>query len=136
MNLPGIMGLHAALCWLKRESIEAVRAHEFSLTEHFLRGAFEIPRLHVVGRHDTLARVGVVSVTADGLDPALMADALEQECGIMVRVGLHCAPNAHKTLGTFPAGTVRFSFGYRNTLQQVDTALTALRDLCGRTAWN
>ena len=101
-----------------------------------MRGAFEIPRLHVVGRHDTLARVGVVSVTADGLDPALMADALEQECGIMVRVGLHCAPNAHKTLGTFPAGTVRFSFGYRNTLQQVDTALTALRDLCGRTAWN
>lgn len=136
MNLPGIMGLHAALFWLKQESVEAVRAHELALTERFLNGALEIPRLRVVGRQDTLNRVGVVSVTAEGLDPALMADALEREYGIMVRVGLHCAPNAHKTLGTFPTGTVRFSFGYRNTPQQVDTVLAALRDLCGRTAWN
>ena len=136
MNLPGIMGLHAALCWLKQESIEAVRAHELALTERFLNGALEIPRLRMVGRQDTLNRVGVVSVTAEELDPALMADALEREYGIMVRVGLHCAPNAHKTLGTFPTGTVRFSFGYRNTPQQVDTVLAALRDLCGRTAWN
>lgn len=136
MNLPGIMGLHAALFWLKQESVEAVRAHELALTERFLNGALEIPRLRVVGRQDTLNRVGVVSVTAEGLDPALMADALEREYGIMVRVGLHCAPNAHKTLGTFPTGTVRFSFGYRNTPQQVDTVLAALRDLCGRTAWS
>ena len=65
-----------------------------------------------------------------------MADALGQEYGIMVRVGLHCAPNAHKTLGTFPTGTIRFSFGYWNTPQQVDTALLALRALCKRTTWN
>ena len=65
-----------------------------------------------------------------------LRDALGQEYGIMVRVGLHCAPNAHKTLGTFPTGTIRFSFGHQNTTRQVDAALLALRKLCGRTTWN
>ena len=78
----------------------------------------------------------MVSVLPENVDPALMADALGQEYGIMVRVGLHCAPNAHKTLGTFPTGTIRFSFGHQNTTRQVDTALLALRKLCGRTTWN
>ena len=133
MNLPGIMGLHAALCWLERETIAAVRSHELELTERFLSGALDIPCLRVVGRQDIAGRAGVVSVVPENADPALAADALGREYGIMVRVGLHCAPNAHKTLGTFPTGTIRFSFGRWNTPQQVDTALSALRELCGRT---
>ena len=136
MNLPGIMGLHEALCWLKGETIDAVRAHELALTERFLAGALSIPNLRVVGRRDVTGRVGVVSVVPENADPALVADALGQEYGIMVRVGLHCAPNTHRTLGTYPTGTIRFSFGWHNTPQQVDTALSALRELCGRTTWN
>ena len=136
MNLPGIMGLHAALCWLEKETIDAVRSHELELTERFLSGALDIPHLRVIGRQDIAERAGVVSVVPENADPALVADALGREYGIMVRVGLHCAPNAHKTLGTFPTGTIRFSFGRWNTPQQVDTALSALRELCGRTTWN
>lgn len=136
MNLPGIMGLHAALCWLKETTIDAVRQHELELTRRFLNGALDIPGLRVLGRRDTVGRAGVVSVQPENVDPALMADALGQEYGIMVRVGLHCAPNAHKTLGTFPTGTIRFSFGYWNTPQQVDTTLLALRAQCKRTTWN
>ena len=136
MNLPGIMGLHAALCWLERETIDAVRSHELELTERFLSGALDIPCLRVVGRRDISGRAGVVSVVPENADPALVADALGREYGIMVRVGLHCAPNAHKTLGTFPTGTIRFSFGRWNTPRQVDTALSALRELCGRKTWN
>ena len=136
MNLPGIMGLHAALCWLERETIDAVRSHELELTERFLSGALDIPCLRVVGRRDISGRAGVVSVVPENADPALVADALGREYGIMVRVGLHCAPNAHKTLGTFPTGTIRFSFGRWNTPRQVDTALSALRELCGRKSWN
>ena len=136
MNLPGIMGLHAALRWLEQETIDAVRSHELELTERFLSGALDIPCLRVVGRQDIAGRAGVVSVVPENADPALVADALGREYGIMVRVGLHCAPNAHKTLGTFPTGTIRFSFGRWNTPQQVDTALSALRELCGRTTWN
>ena len=136
MNLPGIMGLHAALDWLARETPEAVVDHELMLTRRFLEGASEIRGLRVVGRQDTIGRAGVVSVVPTHVDPALMADALEREYGIMVRVGLHCAPSAHRTLDTYPRGTVRFSFGWQNTTQQVDTALLALRTLCGRTVWN
>lgn len=136
MNLPGIMGLHAALCWLKETTIDAVRQHKLELTRRFLNGALDIPGLRVLGRRDTVGRAGVVSVQPENVDPALMADALGQEYGIMVRVGLHCAPNAHKTLGTFPTGTIRFSFGYWNTPQQVDTALLALRALCKGSTWN
>lgn len=136
MNLPGLMGLHAALKWLKRETIDAVRSHEMMLTERFLSGVREIPHLQIVGRGDTTGRAGVVSVVPENTDPALVADALEREYGVMVRVGLHCAPNAHKTLGTFPTGTIRFSFGRWNTPQHVDMALLALRELCGRTIWN
>lgn len=136
MNLPGIMGLHAALRWLEQETIDAMRSHELELTERFLSGALDIPCLRVVGRQDIAGRAGVVSVVPENADPALVADALGREYGIMVRVGLHCAPNAHKTLGTFPTGTIRFSFGRWNTPQQVDTALSALRELCGRTTWN
>lgn len=136
MNLPGIMGLHAALCWLERETIDAVRSHELELTERFLSGALDIPCLRVVGRRNISGRAGVVSVVPENADPALVADALGREYGIMVRVGLHCAPNAHKTLGTFPTGTIRFSFGRWNTPRQVDTALSALRELCGRKTWN
>ena len=136
MNLPGIMGLHEALCWLKGETIDAVRAHELALTEQFLARALSIPNLRVVGRRDVTGRVGVVSVAPENADPALVADALGQEHGIMVRVGLHCAPNAHRTLGTYPTGTIRFSFGWHNTPRQVDTALSALRELCGRAVWN
>ena len=136
MNLPGIMGLHAALCWLERETIDAVRSHELELTERFLSRALDIPCLRVVGRRNISGRAGVVSVVPENADPALVADALGREYGIMVRVGLHCAPNAHKTLGTFPTGTIRFSFGRWNTPQQVDTALSALRELCGRKSWN
>ena len=136
MNLPGIMGLHAALCWLEQETIDSVRSHELELTARFLSGALDIPYLRVVGRRDIAGRASVVSVVPENADPALVADALGREYGIMVRVGLHCAPNAHKTLGTFPTGTIRFSFGRWNTPQQVDTALSALRELCGRTIWN
>ena len=136
MNLPGIMGLHAALDWLARETPEAIRDHELMLTHRFLEGVHEIGGLRVAGRQDGDGRAGVVSVVPDCADPAMMADALEREYGIMVRVGLHCAPNAHKTLGTYPMGTVRFSFGWQNTVQQVDTALLALSRLCGRTKWN
>lgn len=136
MNLPGIMGLHGALCWLEEKTIDAVRREELALTERFIAGVREIPHLRLVGKSDLIDRAGVVSVLPETVDPALMADALEREFGIMVRVGLHCAPNAHKTLGTYPTGTIRFSFGCRNTVEHVDTALYALRKLSGRTQWN
>jgi selenocysteine lyase/cysteine desulfurase len=71
----------------------------------------------------------VVSVKPPFQDPARIAGLLEEKYGILTRVGLHCAPEAHKSLGTWPEGTIRFSFGYFNTEEDVDYTLTALKEL-------
>ena len=72
------------------------------------------------------ARTGVVSLQPTEIDPALLAHSLDSEYHIMTRVGLHCAPSAHKTLGTYPTGTIRFSFGWNNTKQEIDYSLDAI----------
>ena len=136
LNLPGIMGLHAALVWLEQQGMDNIRRHELALTGRFLEGLRDIPRLRAVGRDGVEGRAAVVSVACEGMDPAFLADALGREYGVLTRVGLHCAPNAHKVLGTYPTGTVRFSFGPQNTEAHVDAALKALRELSGRDVWS
>lgn len=132
MNLPGIMGLRASLLWLKETGLDSIRQHELALTKHFLEGLHEKQlqnNLKIIGFKDISNRAGVVSIQPERLDPSRLSYALDSEYHIMTRVGLHCAPSAHKTLGTFPTGTVRFSFGWNNTLEEVDYALTALTTL-------
>ena len=136
LNLPGIMGLHAALVWLERQGVDNIRRHELALTGRFLEGLRDIPKLRAVGRDGVEGRAAVVSVACEGMDPAFLADALGREYGVLTRVGLHCAPNAHKVLGTYPTGTVRFSFGPQNTEAHVDAALKALQELSRRDAWS
>ena len=129
-NLPGIIGLHAALLWLEETGMDAIRAHELGLTARFLVGVNTLREqgrsIRAVGLPGTEGRTGVVSIETPGRDMAGVAYELDSAWGIMTRVGLHCAPSAHKTLGTFPAGTIRFSFGWWNTEDQVDRALEAL----------
>ena len=84
----------------------------------------------VAGRTDIIDRTAVVSIAAKDMDNSEIAVRLESEYGILTRVGLHCAPSAHKTLGTFPCGTVRFSFGYFNTKEDIATAIKALHTIC------
>lgn len=128
-NLPGIYGWEAALAFLEETTVEAVRSHDRMLTERFLGGLAQIPGARLIGPADVAHRVGVVSVDFIGMDNAAAGDRLEQEFGILTRCGLHCAPNAHKTLGTYPEGTVRFSFGLYTTEQEIDAALEAIRQL-------
>ena len=132
LNLPGILGLHAGLAWLKDTGIDAVRAHEQKLTARFLEGLRAIPGIRVAGRGDLRGRTGVVSLQTPGRELSRVAWELDETYGIMTRVGLHCAPAAHKTLGTYPTGTIRFSFGWWNTEEEVDTALRALEEILKR----
>ena len=129
LNLPGILGLHAGLAWLKDTGIDAVRAHEQKLTARFLEGLRAIPGIRVAGRGDLRGRTGVVSLQTPGRELSQVAWELDETYGIMTRVGLHCAPAAHRTLGTYPTGTIRFSFGWWNTEEEVDTALRALEEI-------
>ena len=132
-NLPGIYGWEAALAWLEEKTVCAVRAHDLALMEQFLTGLDAIPGIHLAGPRDITRRVGVFSLDFAGQDNAVVGDCLEQTFGILTRCGLHCAPNAHKTLGTFPQGTVRFSFGWATTPEDVDAALQAISCIASQT---
>lgn len=133
-NLPGILGLHAALTDMENTAgmMEHHFAHEMMLTQYFLDGIMKLDpdqkQIRIIGRKDTKNRCAVVSLQLLAMDMSKAAYELDSQYGIMTRVGLHCAPNAHKTLGTYPAGTIRFSFGPENTTEELDTALSALRD--------
>lgn len=134
MNLPGILGLRAGLLWLKQTGIEHVRKHELELTEIFLEGLRPLEqtgKIRIVGKRNTEGRIGVVSVQLPGTELSRAAFALDDTYGIMTRVGLHCAPSAHRTLGTYPEGTIRFSFGWQNTKEDVARALEALGAITG-----
>ncbi|MDD6046500.1 MAG: aminotransferase class V-fold PLP-dependent enzyme [bacterium] len=126
-NLPGIYGFEEALRFIEETGIDALRAHELELTARFLEGLRTIPNLRLCGTEELSRRVGVISVDFTQADNAEAAFRLESEFGILTRCGLHCAPSAHKTLGTFPQGTVRFSLGFSSTAADVNAALAALR---------
>ena len=130
LNLPGIAGLLAGLRWLEATGIEAVAKHERALAGQFLDGLRALRGrgvpVQIVGREDTDGRTGVVSIRTPGCDLAKTAALLDEKYGIMTRVGLHCAPCAHRTLMTFPEGTIRFSFGWWNRAEQVEAAVEAL----------
>ena len=128
-NLPGYYGWEAALRFVEDRGVAALRRHEMALCTRFLDGLTDIEHLRLVGPRDPERRVGVISVDFLRRDNAEMAYELETRYGILTRCGLHCAPSAHKALGTFPQGTVRFSLGWASTEADVDAALAALRAL-------
>ena len=133
LNLPGIMGLNEGLSYIESQGMENIHNHELALTQAFLEGLQSIDGINIVGKQNIQDRTAVVSITIDGMDPASIAYELESTYYIMTRVGLHCAPRAHQTLGTYPEGTVRFSFGYANTLKDVESALSALQRIAKNT---
>ena len=126
-NLPGIYGWEAALEYLESVTVEAVAAHDRALSARLLGGLRDIPGVSLIGPDTTEGRVGVFSLDFPGKDNAEIAARLEEEFGILTRCGLHCAPNAHRTLGTFPRGTVRLSLGWFNTEADIDRALRAIK---------
>lgn len=149
-NLPGIFGLHAALNWLRKlgekslsaelfttehcfsAALEKISEHEMHLTEEFLTLLEPLEKegkLKIIGKKDTEMRTGVVSIQTLTRELSDTAFQLDTRYGIMTRVGLHCAPSAHKTMGTYPTGTIRFSFGFANTDKEVKLAIDALKEL-------
>ena len=130
LNGHGIAGLSAGLDFIEAQGgVEAIAAHERALADRFLAGVREIPGIKLYGAFDQPTRSAIVSLNVGDIDSAEISDALMQGWGIATRPGAHCAPLMHRALGTERQGVVRFSFGYFNTDEEVDTAIDALRDL-------
>ena len=132
LNLPGIFGLSASRRYLDEIGLKAIHEKEMLLTEQFIKGLEAMPEVTVIGPSDMKSRVSVVSIGIKHKDIAIVAHELDKHYGIMTRVGLHCSPNAHKSLGTYPVGTLRFSFGYFNTEEEVAYALEAIKTVLAR----
>lgn len=125
-NLPGIYGLNTALTYLENTGIDTVRRAELARTEELLRGLSSIDGVRIVGKRSMQDRTAVISVDFQNTDNAAAAFRLEREFGVMTRCGLHCAPRAHQTLGTFPKGTVRFAPGHTTTADEIAAAIEAV----------
>ncbi|WP_432403388.1 aminotransferase class V-fold PLP-dependent enzyme [Wukongibacter sp. M2B1] len=129
MNLPGIFGLNTALKYLMKTGIRNIRDKELELTEHFLEGVLNMKGIRVAGLPGIKNRTAVVSLDFIDGDNGEVSYLLDREYGIMTRCGLHCAPSAHRSLETFPQGTVRFSFSHFNTFEEVKYTIDSIHKI-------
>ena len=127
LNLPGIAGLKAGIEYVQQLGLQEIARRDKSLLQRLLTGLEQIKGVAIYGPRHPEMRCGVVSFTVAGTDASQIGFLLDGNHDISVRVGLHCAPLAHKTIGTFPEGTVRVSPGCFNTDQDIDRFLAALR---------
>lgn len=129
MNLPGIIGLNHSLNYILNEGVENIFNKKLELTKYFLDQIKTISYIEIIGKEDLKNRSSVVSLNFKNIDNAVAAFLLDSKYNIMTRVGLHCSPRAHKTLGTFPQGTVRFAFSHFNTKEEIDICINALKNI-------
>ena len=132
MNLPGIVGIHHSLNYILSEGIQNIFEKKLELTKYFLENIKKLHQIKIIGKEDINNRSSVVSLDFENIDNATVAFLLDSEYSIMTRVGLHCSPRAHKTLGTFPHGTVRFTFSHFNTKEEIDICINAIKDIIDR----
>lgn len=131
-NTIGLAGLGAGICFVLDQGIDKIRAHETNLTQNLINGLKAIPEAIVYGGHDPEKQISTVSFNIKGVSPSEISTRLDEEYDIMCRVGLHCSPSAHKTIGTFPAGTVRLSLGYFNTSEKIRLTIKSISDLADK----
>ena len=133
-NIVGLAGLAAGVRYVLGRGLERIRAHERALTQLLIDGLGKIPGLRLIGTRDVDRRTAVVSFTIDGRSGSDVAHGLDERFGIMCRPGLHCAPQAHRTLGTLPDGTVRFAPGLFSSENEINETVGAVARLAGATA--
>jgi cysteine desulfurase family protein len=132
VNTPGIAGLLAGINYLNSQGILAIKEREEYLTERFLEGILNINNITVYGTKSANLMTSTISINSNRINNAELGYILDSDYGIMTRTGLHCAPLAHKTIGTFPQGTLRFSFGPFNELSDVNYAINSLYNIIER----
>ena len=129
LNVHGLAGLNAAVRWLLAADMEGLRRKELELMRVFYRQVREIPGITVYGDFSSDERCPIVSLNLRDHDSARVSDALSECWGIATRPGGHCAPLMHAALGTVEQGAVRFSFSHFNTMEEIEIAVSALREM-------
>jgi len=129
LNAVGISGLSAGVDWILAKGVDTIREHEVALTQQLLDGLRRIPNVNVYCSQDAQMNTGTIAFNINAMTPSEVGLYLDEDFGILSRVGLHCAPAAHKTIGTFPGGSVRFGVGIFNTSQEIDTAIQAVTQI-------
>lgn len=129
LNSHGIAGLCAAINYINTITIPVIAKKEQEPLWHFYKGICNIPEIHIYGDFDTKERAAILSLNIEGYDSGTVSDLLSQEYDIATRPGAHCAPRMHQALGTTETGAVRFSFSSFNTMEEVETAIQALKEL-------
>ncbi len=128
-NGPGIVGLGAGIKYILQEGVENIRKYEEELTKHFIEEALKIDGVKVYGPLNINEQGAVVPINIGYEDSSEVSFILDEYYNICVRPGLHCAPLAHKTIGTFEQGVVRFSFGFYNTHDEIEKGIKAIREI-------
>lgn len=129
LNTIGLAGLKAAVEFLEAVGLERVRAHEQALLGQLIDGLGGLDGVTLYGPLGSSRHGGALSFNINNLDPSLLGFRLDREYGICCRVGLHCAPEAHGSIGTLPEGTVRLSPGFFNTAAEIEATLTAICEI-------
>jgi cysteine desulfurase family protein len=128
-NVLGVAGLAAGVQYVQERGLDAIHAHEVAVTERLRRRLEEMSGFEVFGHQDPARRVGTLSFRSERLPATELGGILDQAFEVAVRPGLHCAPYIHRSLGTFPEGTVRVSPGIFNTKEDIDHLARALADI-------
>jgi cysteine desulfurase/selenocysteine lyase len=126
INAFGLAGLAAGVQFIKQEGLDNIGSKEKALTRRLVEGLKEIKGVEVYGPRQIELRSSVVSFNIKSLDGAEVAAVLDEQFDVLTRPGIHCAPLAHETIGTFPLGAVRMSVGYFNTEDEIDQAINAI----------
>ncbi|GAB6099233.1 aminotransferase class V-fold PLP-dependent enzyme [Halanaerocella petrolearia] len=129
LNTSGIAGMRAGIEFIEDITLESIRKHEDNLVEQLMLGLEKLEKVEVLTSQIGQARVGVTSFRVEGIEPATIGHILNSKYDIVVRTGIHCAPLAHQSIGTYNSGTVRVSFSYFNTLEEIDKFLKALQEI-------
>jgi cysteine desulfurase family protein len=128
-NVLGVAGLAAGIKYVREYGIDRIRRHEAALSERLRCQVEEIGGYEVFGHRDSSQRVGTLSLRSTVLPPAEIGGILDQAFDIAIRPGLHCAPYIHRSLGTFPEGTIRVSPGPFNTEEEIDDLVRAMKEI-------
>lgn len=129
LNVPGIVGLGEGIKYISNLGVEKIRSGEDKIIEYALKKLEEIPGIHIYGPKDPQKIVGVISFNIKNMSGEEIAFKLDQEYDVMIRVGFHCAPTAHKVMGTYEIGAMRIGIGYFNTKHDIDILIDALKNI-------